>query len=138
MSDHGPDRNPNDRPWPKRPDTAHHVLDVYETHLHVTSSRAGWASIARRLPIGELDPVAGLTTEVLWRSDAGASQHHVVVYVDVDAHGNPALLAATAAHEATHVAAAIFEHINHRPNPGNEPFAYLVGWLTAWIFDRVG
>lgn len=136
------------RLWPARADTWHHSLDIYETELHLTTKRAGWAAISRRLPVlaHDIGGVAGCSSSrVIPATNGGWDTHHVALYIDTrparaDSSNYPKL-AGTVAHEATHAALAICDQrglrVSSEADHDEEPYAYLVGWLSQWIWERV-
>lgn len=115
-----------------------HQLDVYGAWVHVARTRGEWALLRRR--VRSLDPKpsdsAGATTHVQWTSDKGRTVSHWVVWVDVDAALDAHDMLDTVAHEATHVAAGLLEHIG-QAGGDSEALAYLVGWTTAWLWRNV-
>lgn len=136
------------RLWPARSDTWHHTLDIYGTELHLTTTRAGWKALSRRLPALSYDPdgVAGITSSRnLPGVNGGWDTHHVAFFVDTrPAKADPSnysRLAGTVAHESTHAALAICDQRGLRVDADgafdDEPFAFLIGWLSEWIWERV-
>lgn len=115
----------------------HHILDVYDAHLHVACDRKGYASLRRSFDwVPKKAQAAGTTNSALWvPKTAGVSTFHVAFWIDLAAHkDNPTALVNTCAHEATHGAARILEHIG-QPIADDEAMSYLVGWLTGWLWD---
>ena len=113
-----------------------HQLDVYETHLHLATTPRAWAKLRAEIPglSKHIDKYAGLTTMATWVADVGMDQAHLVFWINVKAHADePAALVNTCAHEATHGARAIFKDRGER-KPSSEAEAYLIGWLTEWLW----
>lgn len=121
---------------------AHHVLDVYGAHIHLATDRRAWATLRRRYS-GMVDTVpesAGWCRIATFHPKGGGiTELHLVLWVDVAAHhAQPGELLDTCAHEATHAALALMDHIGHDPRgSADEPIAYLVGWLTRWMWERI-
>lgn len=121
-----------------------HLLDVYRVWVHATGTPKGWARLRTRVDCLEEDPAAlGYTEGVEWVPDPGTgphpSEYHVAVFVDVEAHqGNEARVVETCAHEATHAATMMLNHLGQQlDDVGLEAHAYLVGWLTSWLWTSV-
>ena len=114
----------------------HHILDIYGVHLHLATNKRDWATLRRKLTfLGKAPTSRGLTHWALWEPKQGASVPHLVLWVDASQHVNDHLdLINTCAHEAAHGASEILEWISHS-KAGDEPHAYLVGWLTQWIYE---
>lgn len=112
----------------------HHRLDVYGTELHAAFGSRAWAALRRRNPDLPRFSGLGLTHDSL---EAATGVQHVWVLIDLaqPVHADPGQRADTVAHEASHVAAAIFAR-NGIPigSPVDEPFAYLVGWVAGWLW----
>lgn len=91
----------------------HHVLDIY-----------GPTSM-------------GLATFACWEpKGAGKAVPHLVLWIDVANHADDHLeLVDTCAHEATRGASNILDWIGHH-KAGDEPHAYLIGWLTRWMYEQ--
>jgi hypothetical protein len=116
-----------------------HVLDVYGVHLHLATNRRDWATLRRRFDFLPKSPDAiGLTQFAIWHPKRGGPHvPHLVIWIDI-ANLEPIDLVDTAAHEAAHGAGQILQYLGHdfRGEDGtDEPHAYLVGWLTRWIFQ---
>ena len=121
-------------------------LEIYQGYtLYVTQTLRGWSEINRRLN-NSLDKITardgGITTEVIhYPYDKSPNSHHIVVFInpgwDAVEHIN------TCAHEATHAALAIAKRIDlgklicdHDEDSPNEPFPYLVGYITQWLYEN--
>lgn len=113
-----------------------HRLDIYGTHIYATSTKRGWSNIRRRIgSLRDVDVEGGGQTSEVWFVPSSGAHHeqHIAVYVNPNDSDLDQL--DTIAHEATHVAQMIFDAKNADMN--SEPFAYLVGWLTAWLYRHV-
>lgn len=112
-----------------------HQLDIYGCWIHLARTRGEWRKLRRT--VTSIDKAAhesaGSTTHTQWKSDKGRVVSHWVVWVDVDAALDDIDLLDTVAHEATHVAAGLLEHVG-QPGGDSEALAYLVGWVTAWLW----
>ncbi len=115
-----------------------HWLDVYDACLHLAPDRKAWARLRRDHDILAEEPGAqGRTTFAVWQPDEpGHSEPHLFVFIDVATCANkPADLVNICAHEATHAAGQLLSHLGHKElNGSDEPHAYLVGWLTEWLW----
>lgn len=121
-----------------------YTLELYRATLHVAVDDHGW-ELCRQDNPGLADysrgAPAGSTTFSLWLpAKRGPSSPHMWVYVDVAGHDDALEMVNTAAHEATHAGMDLLEHIEHhgRGAGGDEPTAYLIGWLTMHIMAACG
>jgi hypothetical protein len=115
-----------------------HVLDVYGYPIHLATDARQWRKIREEITTLPEDPDShGATHSVLEVTDAGPNLLHLVFYVDVAGHDpeTPGELVQTCAHEAAHGAGFLFDHIGAPYDGRTEPYAYLVGWLTLWIWQ---
>lgn len=121
--------------------TAHHVLDIYGVHIDLATTRREWATLRRRLSFLDKDPsnYAGLTSFAVWEppKGSGLATPHLVFWVDTVRHPTQAELIDTLAHEASHGAGRILDNVEHKVDGTDEPHAYLVGWLTRWLWEAV-
>lgn len=118
----------------------HHLLDVYDTHLHCATNKRAWATLRRRYPgLVEATPEsAGLCRVATWHpKDGGMHEFHLVLWINLAQHKTEHELIDTCAHEATHAALSVMDHIGHDSRGTNdEPVAYLVGWITRWLWNN--
>ncbi len=117
--------------------TEFHHLDIYDVDLHLATSRRQWASLRRRLTF--LDQAApeslGFAHFAVWHPrGAGRAQPVSVFYIPVDKHASIEDLVNTCSHEASHGAGQILDWIGYDITGVSEPHAYLVGWLTTWLW----
>lgn len=116
----------------------HHTLDVYGVELHLATNRREWATLRRRLDF--LDKKApeslGFAQWATWKPNGpGKVVPHLVLWVHLADHAGDVIeLVDTCAHEAAHGASEILGWTGHN-KAGDEPHAYLVGWLTRWMFE---
>lgn len=111
---------------------AQHTLDIYGVELHVVTSRAEWNAMRRRIRGGVvIEPLPNPVGSGYTHSVQAGSR--VVCATYLRATDAPRELVDTCAHEATHVAAFVYESIED--TPAGEPHAYLVGWLAGWLYD---
>jgi hypothetical protein len=110
----------------------HHLLDVWATTVWCAATPKQLRKVGRRGGPSDLDArgCAGMTF-----SQVCGTAHHVVVYIDAKHHLTGGGLVNTCAHEASHVADAIFEHVEEE-TPGDETRAYLVGWVAQWVLEH--
>ena len=116
-----------------------HALDIYGTELYLATNRRDWATLRRRLDFLDKTPdAAGRSCFATFvPNDGSVTQSHLALWIDAAAHRSDFELIETAAHEASHGTAQIFEWIDHEIKGSDEPSAYLVGWLTRWIVEGV-
>lgn len=109
----------------------HHQVDIYGAWLHCTRSRKAWREmrkeIDRRLP--KRVESYGLTSHVVTRDGTV----HLCVFLDKRLDG--AGLVEVSAHEAAHLAGMLLDGIEADYDGQSEPFAYLVGWATTWLWQ---
>ena len=120
----------------------HHLLDIYDTHLHLATNRRAWATLRRRYPglVEEAPDSMGWCRMATFHPKGGAaSQLHLVLYINLAQHQDGLdELVNTCAHEATHAALSLQDHIGHDPRgSADEPTAYLAGWITGWIWRNL-
>lgn len=118
---------------------ARHKLDVYGIELALATDAPQWATLARQLTFldAETPEDAGQSTFAVWQPDTGPVTPHLVIWVAANSHVSLAGLVDTLAHEASHGAGQILQWIGHEVEGTDEPHAYLVGWLTRWLFDNI-
>lgn len=114
----------------------HHLLDIYDVWIHAATNRRDWSTLRRKTG-GMLDKPDGMGFTAFTRydpPDGTKSDHHYFVYLDLKQHGDGMTeLVNTCGHEAAHVASDI---LTTRKVPiEGEALAYLVGWLTGWLWD---
>lgn len=101
----------------------------------MTTTPRGWSNICRRVPFGTLDASAGgQTFSGQWQPrDGGPNENSIGIYINPK-HATPTEHLTTCAHEAAHAAETILR--GAATEPTGEPLAYLVGWLTAWLWEN--
>lgn len=117
-----------------------HLLDIYGVRLHLATTPRQLAAIADRFGGLETDPGNVGATELALDTSSPTNDAHVVVYVNAAAHdgdSSGALLAGTVAHEASHAAGMILDHVGASSGANEEHVAYLVGWVAAWVWGRL-
>jgi hypothetical protein len=123
---------------------SHHLLDIYETHLWLATNRREWATLRRRLPGFDIpmpDSEGSTSTGEMVDPVDGRLYTHIAFHIDLSLHeGGKSLpgLVNTCAHEAAHGAAGVMKAVAHAPAETwvDEPSAYLIGWLTQWLWER--
>jgi hypothetical protein len=122
------------------PSYAEHRLDVYGTALFLATTKKQWRAIAKRLEFvpKHVPQCSGQATFAVWEPDNGNSEPVVVLWINTADHTSTGELIDTCAHEASHAAGRILEHIGHPIPATDEPHAYLIGWLTRWIWEHSG
>ena len=109
----------------------HHQLDVYGAWIHVTRSRKAMRAMRKTygVKIPKKLEVLGLTAHA---SDRDGSMHFAV-FLDKQLDG--AGLIEIVAHESAHLAGMLLDSIEAEYDGRSEPFAYLVGWATSWLWQ---
>lgn len=113
----------------------HHVLDIYNVHLHRVTERRDVKNIRRRLPFLDktlADASAACQFATHSKTKGEPFLPHLVFWIDLKQNVDRLDLIDSAAHEAAHGASEILEWVGHDAR-GDEPNAYLVGWLTRWL-----
>lgn len=116
-----------------------HRLDIYNTAIYLATTKKSWRKLAKHCTlVGKRIPeCAGQVASGLWTpKKRGLSEHHIAIWIDVRNHPDPLDLLDTCAHEASHAAGRILEHIGQPLHYTDEAHAYLVGWLTRWIWEH--
>ena len=117
-----------------------HHLDIYDADLWLATNASQWRALARMIgDVIEDDPpdLAGQATFATFHPDDGGMVTPTsVLWIAVAAHKTPAELVNTCAHEAAHAAGHLLGHIGQEYGDANEAHAYLVGWLTQWMWER--
>lgn len=117
-----------------------HLLDIYSAWLHLATDMKQWKQLrADLVPSLPKNPGAlGATNFTVQVLDGGHHVAHFTVFIDVKGHeGSDVALVETCAHEAAHVAGQLFRHLEVKDDSESEPRAYLVGWVTQWLYRWV-
>lgn len=119
-------------------------LDLYRVNLHVATNPDQLRDLLRTFdqmedPTVRDDPPAASTAGWLGDTD-GVKSYHVVWWIDAPSHSAEDLdrLVNTVAHEAMHGAGMIWRNIGAQLDATaitDEPLAYLVGFLTEWLWS---
>lgn len=112
-------------------------VDVFGFRLHLATTRAELKKLRRDFPGDALEDAhsnAGTTTMVIELLPTGSTRSHILVWVDAAAHKKTASLVNTLAHEASHVHDFVAEYL--QLETGDETQAYLIGWVTQWMWER--
>lgn len=118
-----------------------HLLDVYSVWLHVATDRKQWNTLRKTITSLEKRPPDSIasTKHEAEEINGGAQVQHFVVYINLAAHTGdgrlPERIVETCAHEAAHVAGLILDHFSVEYDGCTEPHAYLVGWVTQWLWE---
>lgn len=117
---------------------AHHTLDIYDVEVYLPKTRKAWKRLRKSVSfIGEYPRSAGLSTFAVKNSKRRPSCGHLVLWLDLKKLSTPELVN-TIAHEAAHGTGAILDWAGVNVNGGdNEAHAYLVGWLSQWMWENV-
>jgi hypothetical protein len=115
----------------------YHEMDVYRTELYLARRPSEWRALRKKIDAidDDVPNCAGMTHFLEWEPATGQRRHIEVFWIDTVNADNVAQLINTCAHEATHAASSMFNWLGHHLN-GDEPSAYLVGWLTEWLWDN--
>lgn len=111
---------------------ASHQLDVYGMWVHVATRQKDWRRIRKAVSHTIQKNVDSVGLTVRTRDSDGV--FHLVVFIAADRLG-PAGLVEVCAHEAAHVATMLFDEIGQKVSWKSEPYAYLTGWATSFIWQ---
>lgn len=118
-----------------------HVLDVYDTHLHLCTTKGQLRRHLRDmggvLERGLPEDADGATMSTIEYPPTGGSVHHLTFYIPDAADRPPSARANVCAHEAAHAAGEILGRKNAETDPRDEHVAYLIGWLTEWLWTHL-
>lgn len=117
---------------------AHHRLDLYGIDLFLATNRRDWNKLQGFLRfLDDVPESAGMAEFAVYTPESGPPRMVGVLWIDMKQHDTESILVNTCAHEATHLATQLNDHIGHRPNSVvDEPTAYLVGWVTEWLWNN--
>lgn len=116
---------------------ARHKLDIYGADLYLATTKRQWRALAKHYDwLGNVPESAGQATFATWERKGHMTVPIVVLWLDLKQHNTTTELIDTIAHEASHAAGRILEHIGHSA-PTDEPSAYLIGWLSGWMWEHV-
>ncbi|WP_426243715.1 hypothetical protein [Nocardioides sp. LHG3406-4] len=110
----------------------HHLLDIYGVELHLATTRRDWAGLRRSFDFLDRDTPKESFGHTTYATRRGG-ERHLIFWIDATRVGGD--LVDTCAHEASHGAGRILECVGHRVPGTDEPHAYLVGWLTRWLWE---
>lgn len=115
-----------------------HRLDIYDACVYLAISKREWRALAKRgLPLEDVPEAAGLSQFATFHpSDGRTCIPVIVLWLDLAAHRSAAEVVNTIAHEATHAASQLLDHVGHDCRAVDEPHAYLAGWLASWMWDN--
>lgn len=117
---------------------ATHLLDVYGVHIHAATTTRQMTTLRRRYPQIDKPDGWGGCTRFQHQPKTGMPQLHLAFWVDVAGHkGDRGALLDTCAHEATHAGCLILDDCGAEYDGNHEPLAYLIGWLTRWVWEQV-
>ena len=110
-------------------------LELYKLTLRVTTQPEAWDQMVEGLDRDEENPVED---QVFGRTFGAPNGTGITVAVFIaDCTDDPDDLVLQVAHEAVHAAGFLYEIIGAEQNGLDEPYAYLVGWLTRKIMSVV-
>ena len=113
------------------PSFTEHVLDVYGVSLYLARDGRQWAAIRKsRMPRLDKMPEAVGFTEM--HASGGSVDFAILIPRGL---GDLERLN-TCAHEATHIATQTLDMVHAEYDGRSEPLAYLVGWLTTWLWEH--
>ena len=122
--------------------TQNNKIDIYGVDLYIVYSESEYKKLTTKINNQLKD-----TQTLNYPSNTVAATGY---FLPSDAMGSPVVIFAVnmgtftrlqlvniSAHEATHAAGFILEGIDAEYNGDSEPFAYLVAWLTAWLYEQI-
>jgi hypothetical protein len=108
-----------------------HQLDIYGAWIHLACTRAEWKQLKRRHNLDVVKPESlGLTM----RFHKADGEIHLPVFLDIGKLEGAGLVEIIA-HEAAHLSGMLFDTIDASYDGESEPFAYLVGFIAAWLWN---
>lgn len=122
----------------KRSKPRRHEIDLFGATIHTATNLKQWAKIRSEVDSIAEDPGGlGYTSFDLFETDAGHCIPHISIFINLAAHdGDQLLLINTCAHEATHAAALLLDHIEERGALLSETLCYLTGAITATLWSH--
>lgn len=112
-----------------------HQLDIYGAWIHCATTPKQWRALRRRLPSLDKKPNAqGSVSLTLHETDSGRVIPHLTIWLDLNAAEDGADLVDLVAHEATHAAGSLLDHVGQAYDGSSEALAYLVGFIAAWLW----
>lgn len=118
----------------------HAHLDVFDVDVHLVTTQRDLASLLKELTDEptEWDSLGQVQTYHGGAMGKEAPTFHAVVCLDRKVlRKDRALMLRTVAHEATNAAGMTLDYLAEEYGGGSETLAYLVGWLTGWIWEAV-
>lgn len=113
------------------------TVEPYGATLHLATSKKQWKRLSKTYAGGlHKSGRQALGSSTLLLSERGDAV--LVVWVDVRAHRDARELMRTAVHEAVHASAALLEQVHQPYDSTSEALAYLVDWMSAWLWDALG
>lgn len=117
------------------------TIEPYGSELVLVTTQAALDRVCRSLsdewPVWESE---GLCAEFSGEGPGGRSRHVLVVAIDerrlLDPDSEPCDAAQLIAHEATHAAGLLLDHIGQPYDGASEAHAYLVGWIVRWVWQQ--
>lgn len=107
-------------------------VDIYGTDIFIVTTKKKWKKLCRQFKW--LDRKA-------YRSYGYTHFHHgsntIVLWINKEANLDRGQLVNTCTHESIHAAGFLLEASGHSISGGDEPFAYLSGWLAQLLWTEV-
>lgn len=109
-----------------------HCLDIYDAELFLATTKAELAAVRKAVPFKVDKPRA---TGCAWFKAVESDAGYVPTFVFwIDGRLSGPDLVELCAHEASHGAGQLLDHAGHSVAAVDEPHAYLVAWLTRWLW----
>lgn len=123
----------------------HHRLDLYDVDLWLVTRPRDLTEVLTSIQVEPDERTEWASVgqvQTYWRGELGKEppQHHLVICIDVPAlkkDRDRERLLKVVVHEATHAGAMVLDYINEGYDGESEPLAYLVGWITTWLWREV-
>lgn len=108
-------------------------IEPYGVRLRLATTERHWASLRRGFgdQTPRLPDSIGYTQSLIHSS---VNQQAVLVWIAVEKIPTSREAMLVAVHEAVHAAGMVLDHIGQHYDGGSEALAYLVDWVTSWLW----
>lgn len=110
-------------------------LDLFGANIDLGWKPKHWQQLRKKYPcLPEKPRGVGYTQRVEREFDPG--DYAIILWINDEAHANGAGLCGTVAHEASHAAKFILEHVGET-TVTHETECYIVGWIASWVWAKM-